>query len=103
MAEDIIRKYYVDLIKALPMSDVIFMAELYSAGLLPGNLKEEVEAKPTTAGRADYFLQHGLKNNTDSFNKLLAVMERHNSDHLRKLAEKIHREIKSNDVHFILL
>ena len=98
MAEDIIRKYYVDLIKGLPMNDVIFIAELYSAGLLPGNLKEEVQSKPTTADKADHFLQHGIKNDTESFNKLLAVMELYNSDHLRKLAEMLHGKIKSNDI-----
>ena len=98
MAEDIIRKYYVDLIKALPMNDVIFIAELYSAGLLPGNLKEEVQSKLTAAEKADHFLQHGIKNDTESFNKLLAVMEHHSSDHLRKLAEKI----QSNDVDLLL-
>ena len=98
MAEEIIRKYYVDLIKALPMNDVIFIAELYSAGLLPGNLKEEVQSKPTAADKADHFLQHGIKNDTDSFNKLLKIMKSHNSDRLWKLAEKIQREITSNDL-----
>ena len=103
MAENIIRKYYVDLIKALPMNDVIFIAELYSAGLLFGNLKEEVQSKTLTAAeKADHFLQHGIKNDTESFSMLLAVMEHHSSDHLRKLAEKIHREVKGNDVHLFL-
>ena len=102
MAEEIIRKYYVDLIKALPMNDVIFIAELYSAGLLPGNLKEEVQSQLMTAGKADHFLQYGIKNNSESFSKLLAVMKRQNSHHLIKLAEKIHREIKGNDVHLLL-
>ena len=99
MAEDIIRKYYVDLIKLLPMNDVIFIAELYSAGLLPGDLKAEVQFKPTGAHKADHFLQHGIKNDTESFNKLLAIMEHHDSDHLRKLTDKIHREITSNNLY----
>ena len=99
MAEDIIRKYYVDLIKLLPMNDVIFIAELYSAGLLPGDLKAEVQSKPTTADKADHFLQYGIKNDTESFSKLLAIMEHHDSDHLRKLTDKIHREITSNNLY----
>ena len=98
MAEDIIRKYYVDLVKVLPMNDVIFITELYSAGLLPGNLKEKVQSELTTPDKADHFLQHGIKNNTESFNKLLTVMEHYNNDHLRKLAEILHGKIKSNDI-----
>ena len=98
MAESIIRKYYVHLIKVLPMNDVIFIAELYSADLLPGNLKEEVQSKLTAAEKADHFLQHGIKNDTENFNKLLTIMKSHNGDHLWKLAEKIQREITSNDL-----
>ena len=83
------------------MNDVMFIARLYSTGLLPDNLKEEVQSKPTAPDKADHFLQHGIKNNTDRFNKLLSVMERHNSDLVKELAEKLHKEITSND-HVIL-
>ena len=98
MAEDIIRKYYVDLVELLPMNDVIFIARLYSTGLLPDNLKEGVQSKPTAPDKADHFLQHGVKNNTDSFNRLISIMEQHNSDLVRELAEKLRREITGNDL-----
>ena len=92
MTEAIIRKYFLDLVEHLPMNDVKFMARLYSAGLLPGNLKEEIQSKPTSAEKADHFLDYGIKNDTDSFNKLLTIMEDYNGGHLNKLTEVICRE-----------
>ena len=102
MAEKIIQKYYVDLLEVLPMNDVMFIGRLYSTGLLPNNLKKEVQSKPTSADKADYFLQHGIKNDTDSFNKLLAIMEKHNDDRLRELADNLHKEMTSNDLVILL-
>ena len=95
MAEDVIQKYTAGLVKDLPMNNVIFIQRLDDAGLLPGNLKEEVQSQLTTGSKACHFLRYGINNDTESFSKLLAVMEHHNSDHLRKLAEEIHRELKS--------
>ena len=103
MAEDIIQKYTADLVKDLPMNDPIFMLGLDDAGLLPGNLKVEVQSQLTIGLKAGHFLWYGIKNDTESFNKLLEVMEGHVSDDVKKLAEKICREIKSNklNVHFL--
>ena len=98
MAEKIIQKYYIDLLKVLPMNDVMFIGRLYSTGLLSDNLKKEVQSKPTAADKADYFLQHGIKNDTDSFNKLLTIMEKHNGDCLRELADNLHKEMTSNNL-----
>ena len=83
------------------MNDVIFIQWLDDVGLLPGNLKWEVQSQLTEGSKADYFLQYGIKNNTENLNNLLAVMEYHSSDHVRKLAEKLHRDITSNNVHFL--
>ena len=71
MAKDIIRKYYADLVVILPMNDVKFITWLYSDDL-PGNLKEEIQSKPMAADKADHFLYHGIRNDIESFNKLLA-------------------------------
>ena len=101
MAKDIIQRYYADLVAILPMNDVKFITWLYSDDLLPGNLKEEIQSKPTAADKADHFLHHGIKNDIESFNKLLARMESY-SDHLRKFADKIHSEIKGNGFHLLL-
>ena len=92
MTEAVIRKYYVNLVELLPMNDAKFRARLYSAGLLPGNLLDEIQSKPTRADKAEHLLHYGIKNDTDSFSKLLTVMEDHNDDHLKKLTEMIYRE-----------
>ena len=93
MTEAIIRKYYVDLVELLPMDDAKFRARLYAAGLLPGNLKEKVQSKSTTAEKAEHFLDYGIKNDTENFDKLLTIMDDDdNGDHLKKLAQKIHTE-----------
>ena len=91
MTEAIICKYYADLVELLPMNDAKFRAKLYSAGLFHGNLWDEVLSKPTAADKAEHFLHNGIKNDTDSFSKLLTIMEGY-SDHLKKLAEMIYRE-----------
>ena len=92
MTEAIIRKYFLDLVELLPLNDVKFRAKLYSAGLLPGNLWDEIQSKLTAAEKAEHFLHYGIKNDTESFRKLLTIMEDYNDDHLKKLAEKIYRE-----------
>ena len=91
MTEAIIRKYHADLVELLPMNDAKFRAKLYSAGLFHGNLWDEVQSKPTAADKAEHFLLHGMKNDTNCFSKLLAIMEGY-SDHLKKLAEMIYGE-----------
>ena len=95
MTEAIIRKYFEDLVKLLPMNDAKFRAKLYSAGLLPGNLWDEIQSKQTAADKAEHFLHHGIKNDTDSFNKLLIIMGNCDYDHLKKLHEMICRETGS--------
>jgi len=89
--KDIIRKYNVELVGSLPMDDAVFRAKLGSAGLFPGNLKEEIKSKPTVADKAEHFLDHGIKDDTECFNKLLTVMD--GDDRVKELAEKIHTEI----------
>ena len=93
MTKRIIRKYYADLVEYLPMNDVKFRARLYSADLLPGNLKEEIQSKLTAAEKAEHFIDYGIKNDTENFDKLLTIMEDDdNGDHLKRLVQKIHTE-----------
>ena len=92
MTDAIIRKYFVDLLELLPMNDAMFRGKLYSAGLFPNNLREEVQSKTTAAEKVEYFLHYGIKNNTESFNKLLTIMKDYTDDNLKKLAEMINRE-----------
>jgi len=86
--DQVITKYYRDLVTLLPFNDVHFRSCLETAGLFEGNLKEEVKAKPTSAEKAEHFLDH-IKNDHGSFIKLLTVMEEFSSDSIKNLASKI--------------
>ena len=95
--EQTIQKFYLELVQTLPMKDAIFRSMLYSAGLLPGNLKDEVQSKPTRADRAEYFLDQGIKNNITNFTKLLEVMEKRKDDNnLMELVRQIRNEISKS-------
>jgi len=89
---DIIQKFYSDLIKILPMNDTIFRSELYTADLLPGNLKSQIRLHQTSADKAELFLDDGIKNDVLNFKKLIAVMEKYD-DSVKKLAAQINSEI----------
>ena len=95
MTKAIFHKYYPDLVQSLPMSDAKFRAKLYSADLLPDNLWDEIRSQATAAHKAEQFLDYAVKNDTDSFNKLLVIMKDYNDDHLKKLAEMICTETGS--------
>ena len=91
--EQAIKKFYSQLVKMLPMDDAYFRSMLFSADLLPDNLKDEVQSKPTRADRAEYFLDQGVKNNTKNFLKLIEVLEKSEHDNLIDLAKQIRNEI----------
>ena len=58
---DIFQEHYPKLIRALPMNDEYFIAEVYAKKLLPGNLKADIESLPTSAKRASKFLDKVIK------------------------------------------
>ena len=93
--DDIKQKYYCDLIDVLPLDDVYFRSKLKSAGLLPGNLKEEVKSKPTPAEKAEHFLDCGIKCE-DSLKELAKVMAEWSDSAVKKLASQMQAEIDSN-------
>ena len=81
---EVFKKFYVQLVKKLPMNDTLFIAELFANDLLPGDHKECVESLPTKSKKASHFLDHVIKPSVTSddgcsFDKLLDVME--DSDH----------------------
>ena len=91
---DVFVKYYEKLVVALPMDDVMFTARLFSHGLLPGNLKQQVQSQTTSEEKATYFLDHKINpdvtiSNFTSFDTLLEVMENWESDSLKELAKEI--------------
>ena len=92
--EQTIKQFYPELVTTLPMDDPYFRTMLFSADLLPGNLKEEVKSKPTRAEKAEHFLDQRINNNATNFIKLLEVMEKCKDDNnLINLARKIRNEI----------
>ena len=94
---DVFQQFYSKLVRTLPMKDAIFVAELFSNGLLPDDLKDRVESQSTSAERASYFLDHGIKPSVTSgvgsnFDKLLKVMEDSKNQNMNELAKQIKRE-----------
>jgi len=91
--EDVLIEFSSQLLKTLPMDDAIFIANLRSARLLPGNLKAVIKSLPTSADKADHFLDHvilpNISKNHDNFLALMNVMENSDYPSLNKLAEEI--------------
>ena len=60
------------------MDDTIFIAELYSCGLLPGDSKAVIESKSTSVAKASYFLDHvihrGVEFDFDILGKLFRLL-----------------------------
>ena len=99
-AGEVFQQFFAKLAKSLPMDDVIFVAELFSRDLLPGNHYDEVESKPTRAHKAVYFLNHVIKPaisiDTRSLNELLNVMEDSEYCNVQELAQQIKSKLKIN-------
>jgi len=90
---EVFNKFNEKLIISLPMKDVIFLAKLNSRGLFPGNLKDQVKEKSSSAVAADHFLDCSIKidlkiNKDGSFISLLSAMEEY-SNQLKSLAKEI--------------
>ena len=97
---------YSRLVKTLPMNDDIFIAELYTNKLLPGDLKEHLESLPTSARKASKFLDAVIKpsienNNITRLTTLLRVMTNSDDSTVKILAEEIlptlHQGSSSNE------
>ena len=86
--------YYPKLVDILPMNDAIFIAELVPHGLLPSDLKDQVQACKTSKDKATHFLDNVIKPSVNSgvgssFDKLLNVMESSDYQGVRELAKLI--------------
>jgi len=90
---EVFQQFYAKLVKTLPMDDTLFIADLFSEGLLPGNLKDQIQKKSTSADKAMHFLDNGIKpgltSDVGSFNKLLNVMKGSEYGEVKELAQKI--------------
>ena len=90
----VFQHFYAKLVKTLPMDDVVFIAELFSANLLSGEARHLVDSKPTPASKAKYFLDHMIEPSVttgvgSSFDDLIKVMEDSEYDGVKELAKLI--------------
>ena len=92
--KEVYRRHYATLVEALQLNDELFLAKLYSHGLLTDNLKAEVNAKETRFAKASHFLDEKIKRDinigdSNSFVKLLDIMEGSDDSAIKHLARKI--------------
>ena len=97
---DVFQQFYSKLVDTLPMGDVRLIAELYSNGLLPGNLKSQVNAQKTSADKAALFLDSVIEPSVtsdggSSFDKLLRVMMDSEYQHVKELAKQIRSNLSN--------
>ena len=95
------KKYSKKLVMCLPVNDDLFITELSTHGLLPGDSEDKLRALATPAAKASYLLNHVIKpalgiDDTSSFDNLLLVMEQCGYDHVEKLAFEIKSKIDKN-------
>ena len=93
----IVRQFYEQLVKTLPMDNPVFIASLNTQELFPDDTKEAVEAKETKDEKAKYFLDAviicGIDYDDTYFKKLLNVMESSEYRPVQSLAKKIKDEV----------
>ena len=91
---DVFQENYPKLMRALPMNDEYFIAELYARKLLPGNLKATIKPLPTGAEKASTFLDDVIRSSLENndctrFHALLRLMMEHDDVTVKKLGERI--------------
>ena len=95
---DVFKQFFAKLVNLLPMDDPLFVAELFSHDLLPGNHYDQVESKSTRANKAVYFLNHVIKpaltTDVGSLDRLLDVMEDTDYYVVKQLAKLIRTKLK---------
>ena len=81
LAEEVFQDFYSKLVRILPMKDALFVADLYSKGLLPDDQKDQIKSLATQADMAEHFLDNVIKPDVTSgigtgtsFDKLLNLM-----------------------------
>jgi len=96
---EVFKQFYAKLVKTLLINDGGFVAELYSSGLLPGSLKNQIKAEKTPEDKAMCFLDGKINPDISigdftSFDKLLNVMEECENDSVNILAANIKTTLK---------
>ena len=99
--KNVYRDFHLKLLESLPMGDVLFLELLKHQSLLPGDLKQQVQAKATRMEKAVWFLDNAIEHslNIDNFEplcKLLTVMADEmylKNIALKQLAAEIEQEL----------
>ena len=94
--EDVIQHFYSRLIETLPMNNASFRGKLYSAGLLPGDLRNKIKSLPTSVDMAACFMDDEIKNDSNTFQTLVVEMERYNCKKVKQLAKDIREVIHAD-------
>jgi len=96
-AQDAIKKFYVKLVKKLPLDDDIFFGMVKQANLFPLDSGDSIiiAEVPTRAKKVCYFLQHVVAPGAEEYlPKLLEIMKNSKDVDVIKLANEIHAAIK---------
>ena len=94
---EVFQEHYPKLIRALPMDDDNFIAELYAKNLLPGSLKADIESLPAPK-RASKLLDDAIKpsvekNDCKNFHTLLWLLKKNDDSTTNILADKIRNSL----------
>ena len=99
---EVFKQFFATLAKSLPMDDPIFVAELFSHDLLPGDHYDKVKSLATRADKATHFLDSVIRpaiiTNAGSFDELLNVMEYSEYCNVKELAQQIRCKLKEEPV-----
>ena len=87
-------QFYPQLIEMLPMNDATFLSELFSARLLPGNVKDQVKSMSTQTNKAAHLLDQVIQPSVITgvgthFDDLIKVMEDSEYGGVKELAKLI--------------
>ena len=89
-ARNAINQFRLRLIQELPLDDVIFYAQVESAGLFILNTGASITERQTNADKVTYFLQHVIERSPDQFlPMLLEVMKESEAANVVALANDI--------------
>ena len=92
-------KYFEKLVKALPMDDVQFIAQLITYHLLPSSVDDYIKYLPTKSDKAYHLLKSIIKSSldideTEEFTNLIATMEKCGYPHIIRMAKKMKSDLE---------
>ena len=96
----VFQQFYSKLVKTLPMDDAMFIAELFSNDLLPGDVKNQLKLlHRTSVDKASLFLDSVIEPSVTSdggsgFDKLLNIMKDSEYPHMKELAKQIRASLQ---------